>query len=192
MSKATEMFICKKCGETKPLEGFYTNSKVNKNKPYQLVCRKCYQATRKARESGSQKNTSFVNNTKSKTETQTINPVSSNPTQLTCSIKHFHQFIGPKVRRDIQVITRREKQRLNSICQNCGKKAELEAAHNGNDRIQIINAVLKKHLIDKKQQIIQVDLNKVINEILEAHKPLSQHFIFLCSECHRKYDNESK
>ena len=58
----------------------------------------------------------------------------------------------------------------------------------GNDRKQIIDFVLTKYLIDEKGQIIKVDLSEVMNEILEAHKPLSEHFRFLCSECHRKHD----
>ena len=40
----------------------------------------------------------------------------------------------------------------------------------------------------EQRALIQVDLGMVINEILEAHKPISEHFRFLCAECHRKYD----
>jgi hypothetical protein len=113
--------------------------------------------------------------------------------QLTCTIKEFHKFIEPKIRNDIQTLTKREKRKLNNICQNCGKQRELNASHiKGNDRVHIVNDILKRYIINEKEQIIQVDLDRVINEILEAHKPISEHFKFLCSECHRKYDKEKE
>jgi hypothetical protein len=183
-----QMFTCKKCKETKPLEGFYTNSKVDKNKPYQLVCRKCYQEIRRAREGHVprvEKETGRVN-------TPIADRSINNPASLTCTIRQFHEFFGPKVRNEIQTLTKREKKRLNSVCQRCHEKAELDAAHmKGNDRKRIIDSILSKYLVAKKEQVIQVDLRKVMDEILEAHQPINEHFMFLCSSCHRKYDNEN-
>jgi 5-methylcytosine-specific restriction endonuclease McrA len=113
--------------------------------------------------------------------------------QLTCTIREFHKFIEPKIRNDIQTLTKREKRKFNNICQDCGKQTELEAAHlKGYDRVRIVNEILKKYMINEKEQIIQVDLDRVTNEILEAHKPINEHFRFLCSECHRKYDKEEE
>jgi hypothetical protein len=176
------MFTCKKCNETKPLEGFYTNSKIDKNKPYQLICRKCYQANRKARESG----LNVKRPTYSKTPTS--NPRSNEPTLLRCSIAQFHSFLGPKVRNEVQLLTKRAKRDRNHLCEKCNKKSELEAAHvRGNNRKQIINSTLQKYYVDQKNGIIQVDLAKVLSEIMEAHKPISEHFLFLCRSCHNKY-----
>lgn len=190
MSKTPELFTCKKCGEAKLLEGFYTNSKVDKNKPYQLVCRKCYQLLRKTRESGKPRSVQKIRDKRRSIKIQTPSPFQIKPTQLICSIRQFHEFIGPKVRNDIQTLTKREKLRLRNICQDCGEQKELHAAHiKGKDRKQIISSVLTNYLIDEKEQIIQVDLSKVIGEIVEAHKPLNEHFRFLCSECHGKYDS---
>jgi DNA-directed RNA polymerase subunit RPC12/RpoP len=112
---------------------------------------------------------------------------------LTCTISQFKNFIGPKIRNDVQILTKAEKRKLKSICQNCGKQTELDAAHiKGNDRLQIINSILKKYTVDEKEQIIQIDLNKVRDEILQAHKPITEHVKFLCSECHKKYDSKNE
>ena len=56
------------------------------------------------------------------------------------------------------------------------KKAELHSAHvHGFERTLIIDNVIKNYLIDEKEQIIQVDLHKVVAEIFEAHKPINEH-----------------
>ncbi len=116
----------------------------------------------------------------------------NSPAQLICTIKQFHAFIGPKIRNEVNILTKSEKRRLNNICQNpnCRKQTELDAAHvKGNGRVLIINQVLKKYVIDEKEQKIVVELNHVIDEILQAHQPIGDHIKFLCTECHRKYDN---
>ena len=46
----------------------------------------------------------------------------------------------------------------------------------------------KEILVDERTHKIQVDLDKVIDEIVKAHQPISEHFKFLCNGCHRKYD----
>lgn len=189
MSKQPILFKCKKCGELKPLEGFYTNSNVDKNKPYQLVCRKCYQITRRAREQRAPVRYTTIKNSDNTTDR---NPLIRNPAPLSCTVKQFHEFLGPKIRNDIQTLTKREKKRLNHICQHCGNKEELEAAHiKGNDRKQIIDLVLCNYRVEDNPQVIKVDLNRVLDEIIEAHQPINEHFLFLCGSCHRRYDKES-
>ena len=180
------MYTCKKCGKTKPLEGFYTNSKIDINRPYDLTCRICYQAIRKARG----RNTGTIQSRAKRRTRNTLNNNhhQNNPSQLPCTTRQFHIFIGPKIRNDIQILTKREKAKLNSVCQGHGDRAELEAAHVGKTRVQIIDSVLTKYVIDEEKHIIQVDLGKVIDEIIEAHMPLSGHFKFLCANCHRKFD----
>ena len=88
-------------------------------------------------------------------------------------------------------MTKKRKKELNFICQNCGKKRELEAAHiKGKDRKKIINSILKNYIINKNNMTIKVDLDLIEKEILEAHKPIDRYFKFLCHDCHIKYDKE--
>jgi hypothetical protein len=187
MINETKMFTCKICGETKPLEGFYTNSKVDKNKPYQLVCRICYQAIRKARESGNPLN---IKPTIPRGDKR-IKSVNREPAKLTCSISDFHEFLGDNIKNYIPYLTVGERRKLNHICQKCGREVtQLDSAHvHGRERPQVIEDIIKKYTIDDKKQIIQVDLHKVIDEIIEANRPIKNNFRFLCKECHRKYDN---
>jgi hypothetical protein len=192
MSENQKLFTCKKCGETKPLEGFYTNSKIDKNNPYQLVCRKCYWNIRRARENRNPKENTKTNSVHKELIYPTVNYIPNKPATLTCTIEQFHQFIGTKIIKDIQIMTKREKQRLKNKCENCGEERELESAHSGKDRIQIINEVIKKYVINEQDQVIQVDLEKVTVEIMEAHKPLRQHFMFICNECHREFHRDNK
>ncbi len=111
--------------------------------------------------------------------------------ELICSIKDYHKFIGPRVRNFIQSMTKKRKKELDSICQMCNKKKELEAAHiHGNGRKDIIDKLLEKYFIDKDKQLIKINLSDFENELKEAHKPIDKYFKFLCSSCHKKYDSK--
>jgi predicted RNA-binding Zn-ribbon protein involved in translation (DUF1610 family) len=107
---------------------------------------------------------------------------------LECTVEEFHKFIGPKVRNDIQYLTKKRKRSLGYRCENCGKKRELEAAHIGASRKQIIERVLRKHRSVGSAGRISVDLAEVRNEISTAHVPIEKHVRMLCSDCHRKLD----
>ncbi|GAI19219.1 unnamed protein product [marine sediment metagenome] len=109
--------------------------------------------------------------------------------ELICAVKEFHKFIGPRIRNAIQYLTKRRKKELNHICEMCGKQGELEAAHvKGKSRKLVIERILSKYIIDKENKIIKIDLAKVEDEILAAHKPIGDYFKFLCAKCHLKYD----
>jgi hypothetical protein len=113
------------------------------------------------------------------------------PAQLTCTIEDFHTYIGDKIKNRIPYITRKERNNLNKVCQNCKKTVmQLDSAHvRGFERDKIIDNIIKNYIVDEKKQLIQVDLHKVVPEILEAHQPVSKYFRFLCRSCHKKYDN---
>ena len=110
--------------------------------------------------------------------------------ELTCTIREFHKFIGPCIRNRIQLLTKKRKRELNHICQACGQEKELEAAHvNGKNRKLIIDSVLDRYRIDG--DTVKVDLLKVEEEIMSAHRPIDEYFKFLCSKCHKEYDSSS-
>lgn len=112
--------------------------------------------------------------------------------ELTCTIKEFHKFIGPKIRNSIQYLTKKRKKELGYICQRCRKRSELEAAHKGKSRKQIIEEVLNKYIIDENNLVVKIDLDKVYREILSAHRPIDDYFEFLCPECHRKQESSAR
>jgi hypothetical protein len=141
-----------------------------------------------ATENNEQKNANNLGNTNNASKVK--QPLSTQAL-LTCTMTDFHVFLDAKIKNGIPNLTRNERIKLKGKCQNpqCGKKAELHSAHvHGLERTLIIDSVIKNYFVDEKEQIIQVDLHKVIAEIFEAHKPINEHFRFLCSECHRKYD----
>ena len=111
-------------------------------------------------------------------------------TRLICSIEEYHKYIGPRIRNAIQTMTKKEKMRLSHIRQHCKQKAELEAAHiKGKSRKKNIERILSKYIIDKRNNVIQIDLKEIEDKIILAHKPIRKFFLFLCAKCHIKYDN---
>jgi len=107
------------------------------------------------------------------------------------SIEEFHKFIGPRIRNAIQYLTKKKKKELNSICQICGEKCELEAAHiKGKDRKKIIENNLKKFFTDAEKTKIKINLENTEKMIIENHLPIEEYFKFLCAKCHFKYDSE--
>jgi len=113
--------------------------------------------------------------------------------ELTCSVEEFHKFIGPRIRNAIQTLTKKRKMELKQICQMCNKTKELEAAHiTGKDRKSIIEKVLNKYKIRSNNKLIKIDLKKIEEEIISAHKPIDKYFKFLCSKCHIIYDSKNK
>lgn len=189
MKLTSKLFTCKKCKETKPLEGFYTNSQIDKNKPYQLVCRQCYLTNRKKRESQKNQTGEIKKAYSRSTNNKYVNKV---PAILTCTVDDFHVYLDAKIKNRVPSLTIKERKTQKGICQKCKKKAkpELHSAHvHGFERATIIDSVIKKYVTDEKKEMIKVDLQKVIPEILEAHKPIEKHFMFLCPDCHAKYDS---
>lgn len=112
--------------------------------------------------------------------------------KIICTVTEYHKFIGPRIRNSIQTLTKAKK-RLLKKCQMCKEEKELEAAHKiGMERKIIMEKILKKYQLKTNKDLIQIDLKKVEEEILAAHKPIDGCFKFLCSSCHRKYDLKSK
>ncbi len=107
---------------------------------------------------------------------------------LDCTVEEFHKFIGPKVRNDIQYLTKKRKKSVGYRCERCGKKRELHAAHIGASRKKIIEQVLSRHAAGDDASRIRVDLEEVRREILAAHRPFEKRIALLCEECHRKQD----
>lgn len=108
----------------------------------------------------------------------------------------FHKYIGPRVRNKVQQITSREKRKANGTCAHCKQtRVTLEAVHvHGKSRKMIIDTLLDKFI--KKNVFrggyFRVDLDLFEKQIVEAHQPISEYFIFLCRECHFKYDSTDK
>ena len=123
-----------------------------------------------------------------------LNMISSkdNPeAEIICTINDFHKFIGPRIRNQIQAITKKRKKELNHICDECKQNKELEAAHiKGNSRKDIINNLLINFMIDRERQLIRVNLKEFERLFIESHKPIDKYFRFLCSESHVKYDKD--
>ena len=108
---------------------------------------------------------------------------------VVCTISEFHKYFGPRIRNVIQSVTKKRKRELNYICQGCGQKKELEAAHvKGKSRKSIIEKILNKYIVDKNKQIVSVDLERFEEEIVKAQSPIDKYFKFLCSRCHAEYD----
>ena len=109
--------------------------------------------------------------------------------KIICTISEFHKYIGPRIRNVVQSMTKKRKEKLKHLCQNCNQTKELQAAHiKGNSRKDIIENILKKYKINSKEDLIEIDLEKVEKEIIQAHQPIDKYFRFLCSKCHTEYD----
>jgi hypothetical protein len=114
-----------------------------------------------------------------------------NLAELTCTIKEYKKYIGPRIRNIVQSKTKKTKKELSSKCQICGEKAELHAAHiKGMSRNDIIENVLSKYYLPG-EITIKIDLEKVEKEIIDAHTPIDKYLLFLCEKCHQRYDKES-
>lgn len=108
---------------------------------------------------------------------------------MICTLKEFTSFVDPRIRINVANMTRQLKNRLGSKCQKCNEKRELDAAHkHGSSRKEIIRDILDNYKISEDKYEIN-DLQKIIDEINNAHLPIEDHFIFLCKTCHREYDS---
>lgn len=101
--------------------------------------------------------------------------------------KEFSTLIGPRMRNKVQSLTKDAKRATGNVCQHCGKKMpELDAAHvHGRERKEIIHSVLEKY---RDGDTYSVDLQRFEQEFVDAHYPIEKTFLFLCKECHSKYD----
>lgn len=103
--------------------------------------------------------------------------------------QEFHHYIGPRIRNAVNSLTRKARLERNGVCEFCGKKATLESAHvHGMGRREIIEGVLINYTDGMTIRI--PDLNRLEQEILDAHRPLSKTFKFICKPCHTEYDSK--
>lgn len=112
--------------------------------------------------------------------------------EITCTLKEFTYFVDPRIRLNVANMTRQSKNLLGSECQKCHEKKQLDAAHkHGSSRKEIIRDVLENYKINDQEYKI-LNLQKVIDEINNAHVPLEDHILFLCKTCHNEYDSWTK
>ena len=101
----------------------------------------------------------------------------------------FNTYIGPRIRNLVNQIAKKDRDAVNGICQHCGQKAKLDSAHkHGKDRKTLIEMALKDF---DKGYYIDVDLTKFEELFIKYHQPIRETFLFLCRECHNKYDKNS-
>jgi hypothetical protein len=108
---------------------------------------------------------------------------------LNCSLEEFYNIIGPRIKNDVAAVTKQKKNQLGLICKHCNTKVnELDAAHkHDSSRREIIKTILNEYESEGKYSI--PDLQTVLDKIKDHHKT-NDVFIFLCKECHRKYDKK--
>lgn len=100
----------------------------------------------------------------------------------------FKHFIGGYCRNIVAQYTRKEKKNY-AGCEYCQAKAVLQAAHRqGQSRIEIIYGILEKEY-KTSTDFYEVPLIDFEKKFKNAHKPVKDHFFFLCPNCHSKYDN---
>lgn len=104
------------------------------------------------------------------------------------TIEDFDRFLMPRIRNRVQTLARPLKERANGACEHCGRTGvTLEAAHvHGRDRKTIVREVLEKYRTAEGYHI--GNLNAFEQEVVDAHEPIDEAFLFLCKECHRAYD----
>lgn len=107
------------------------------------------------------------------------------------SLKEFNYYIGPIARNIIQQITKGLKK--GKCCEICHRDdVELQAAHvHGEERIQIIEFLLKKNY-KISDDLYRVNLKDFVEKFKQYHYPIEKHFLFLCDPCHKTYDSKGK
>ena len=102
--------------------------------------------------------------------------------------EEVNHFLMPHVRNLVQYLTRSAKQRAGGACERCGRNdVTLEAAHvHGRERKAIVAEVLERYRAGDGFHI--GDLYAFEQEIITAHEPIDETFLFLCHDCHMEYD----
>lgn len=103
-------------------------------------------------------------------------------------IDGFIFYVGPRWRNTVQTMTKSLK-RTKGVCECCGARKTLEAAHqSGFERIDIIKSILKSNY-EIAPDRYKVNLVEFEEKFKKAHEPLEDVFYFLCSKCHDDYDS---
>ena len=103
------------------------------------------------------------------------------------TIEDVDKFLMPRIRNRVQTLARPYKNLRNGVCQHCGREnGTLEAAHvHGRDRKTIVREALEKYRSGSGYHIVDLDLFE--DEVVTAHEPIEETFLFLCKDCHRAY-----
>ena len=105
----------------------------------------------------------------------------------------FIKYIGGYCRNKVNAITRNERLLHNKTCQHCKTtNVELESAHVlGQERNKIIETILES-CFKINENYYEVDLSKFEKLFIDFQTPVNEHFLFLCKDCHSKYDAKNK
>jgi hypothetical protein len=106
------------------------------------------------------------------------------------TIGEFRQYIGPFARNLVQYITRKHKTTIGK-CQRCDTREQLQAAHVGRHRNQLIDSALRKlGAVVEPGVNFTVDLASFKSEFAKEHHPLAETVEILCPSCHKKLDSQ--
>ena len=103
----------------------------------------------------------------------------------------FYSCVNTKCNRIIQDLTSQaQKNKSSGKCSYCGEMVEhLEVVHiNKLSRTDIIKTILDKKY-KTNNDLYEVDLVEFEKDFKNEHLPLNEHFIYLCHDCHQKYDD---
>jgi predicted metal-binding protein len=76
-----------------------------------------------------------------------------------------------------------------AVCECCRQKKTLEAAHQkGFERLDVIKRILDNDCTIIGPDVYRVDLVDFEKKFINAHQPYEDKFLFLCKDCHKKYD----
>lgn len=103
------------------------------------------------------------------------------------TVQDYHHFIGPRIRNVVNQAAAPARKSRGGVCEHCGEKHELQSAHvHGRDRRTLIEHVLTPYT--RPDGYVEIDVEDVERQIVDAHMPIEDTFTFICASCHRAYD----
>ena len=103
------------------------------------------------------------------------------------TVQDYHHLIGPRIRNVVNQAAAPARKSHGGVCEFCGGSAELQSAHvHGRERRQLIEAVLAQYT--RPDGFVEIDIEDVERQVIDAHLPIEVTFKFICPPCHRKYD----
>jgi len=104
------------------------------------------------------------------------------------TIDDFNKYFDGYCKNTVNKIASKNRRSCKRICQHCGCEAELQSAHvKGEERRAKIKRLLDSYFV-LESSYYSVDLKKFEELFVGSHQPIEKHFLFLCPDCHRKYD----
>lgn len=123
---------------------------------------------------------------------ESINPSTKNRVaKFIGNYEGFYSCVNTKCNKIIQDITSQDQiNKSKDKCTYCGKTVEhLEVVHiNKLSRTDIIKTILDKKY-KTNNDLYEVDLVEFEKDFKNEHLPLNEHLIYLCHDCHQKYDD---